>query len=336
MTCSPACAARTSSSPSSRATAGSPSRTRPSRRRSTPCSTPGPATLRAAGFDSRSAFLTSPTFGGISWLAHSTLQSGLWVDSQQRYDQLVASDRFTLSDAFQRAGWRTVGDVPANRQDWPEGSSFYHYDQIYDAAQRRLRRAEVQLRRRCPTSTPSPPSSGSSCRRARPPAGDGRDRPGVEPHALGAAAAPGRLERRRRRLGLRRHARQRRVTAGRCGALGGRAGRLRRSRSSTRCDTLVSFVQTLHDDNLVLVVLGDHQPARDRQRVGREPRRADHDHRARPGRAATGSPAWGWQDGLRPGPSAPVWPMDAFRDQFFTAYGPQGATLAVPVYRAAH
>ena len=34
---------------------------------------------------------------------------------------------------------------------------------------------------------------------------------------------------------------------------------------------------------------------------------------------------WGWQDGLRPGPDAPVWPMDAFRDRFLTAYGPQPA-----------
>ena len=28
----------------------------------------------------RSGWLTSPTFGGISWLAHSTLQSGVWVE----------------------------------------------------------------------------------------------------------------------------------------------------------------------------------------------------------------------------------------------------------------
>ncbi|HVI35790.1 MAG TPA: hypothetical protein VM684_06140, partial [Gaiellales bacterium] len=86
----------------------------------------GTASLQRHGYLSRSAFLTSPTFGGISWLAHSTLQSGLWVDNQNRYDQLVASDRFTLSDAFARAGWRTVGDVPSNSGDWPEGRTFYH------------------------------------------------------------------------------------------------------------------------------------------------------------------------------------------------------------------
>ena len=36
--------------------------------------------LGAAGFSGRSAYLTSPTFGGLSWLAHSTLQTGLPMD----------------------------------------------------------------------------------------------------------------------------------------------------------------------------------------------------------------------------------------------------------------
>ena len=31
---------------------------------------------------------------------------------------------------------------------------------------------------------------------------------------------------------------------------------------------------------------------------------------------------WGWQDGLLPGPSAPVWRMDAFRDRFLESYSP--------------
>ena len=92
----------------------------------------GTAQLQAAGFSSRSAFLTSPTFGGLSWLAHATLQSGLQVNGQRRYAQLVHSQRLTLSTAFKRAGWRVVGVMPANRQDWPEGSSFYHYEKVYN------------------------------------------------------------------------------------------------------------------------------------------------------------------------------------------------------------
>ncbi|MCW2800040.1 MAG: CDP-alcohol phosphatidyltransferase, partial [Aeromicrobium sp.] len=79
----------------------------------------GTKKLSAAGFSARSAFLTSPTFGAGSWLAHSTLQSGLWVHSQQRYDQLFTRNRLTLTDAFGQAGWRTVFDVPANTTDWP-------------------------------------------------------------------------------------------------------------------------------------------------------------------------------------------------------------------------
>ena len=92
----------------------------------------GTADLRAAGFSSRSAFLKSPTFGGFSWLAHATLQTGIRVDGQRRYDQLVRTDRLTLSRAFKQAGWRAVSEDPVNRRAWPEGFSFYGYDKIYD------------------------------------------------------------------------------------------------------------------------------------------------------------------------------------------------------------
>ena len=84
--------------------------------------------LRAAGFAARSAFLTSPTAGGGSWLAHATFLSGLWINNQQRYRTLVASDRLTLNSAFRRAGWRTVGVMPGITRAWPEGA-FFGYDQ---------------------------------------------------------------------------------------------------------------------------------------------------------------------------------------------------------------
>src|SRR4029079_18316659 len=84
----------------------------------------GTRDLTAAGYQSRSAFLTSPTYGAGSWLAHATLQSGLRVDSQRRYRQLLGADRLTLTDLFGRAGWRSVFDVPANTEDWPEGEEF--------------------------------------------------------------------------------------------------------------------------------------------------------------------------------------------------------------------
>ena len=194
----------------------------------------GTSQLRAAGFSSRSAFLTSPTFGGISWLAHSTLQSGLWVDNQQRYDQLVASDRLTLSGAFKRAGWRTVADVPANDQDWPEGTSFYHYDQIYDARNVGYHGPDVQLRADArpvhPVRVPAPASSPSP---TTPPVMAEIDL--VSSHTpVGTAAAPGRLERGRRRLGLRPHARRRATRRTTCGATPTRCGPPTGSPSSTR------------------------------------------------------------------------------------------------------
>ena len=49
--------------------------------------------------------------GGGSWLAHSTFQSGLWIDNEQRYRSLVSSDRLTLSAAFQRG---RAGRPPAS------------------------------------------------------------------------------------------------------------------------------------------------------------------------------------------------------------------------------
>ena len=92
----------------------------------------GDKQLASAGFSARSGFLTSSTYGGISWLAHSTLQSGVWVNSQRRYNQLMTTNRFTLSDAFQEAGWRTIDDVPSNDYYWSQGTSYYHYDKLYD------------------------------------------------------------------------------------------------------------------------------------------------------------------------------------------------------------
>ena len=43
------------------------------------------ASLARAGWSTQSAWVTSPSFGGISELSHSTLQSGLWVNSPERY-----------------------------------------------------------------------------------------------------------------------------------------------------------------------------------------------------------------------------------------------------------
>ncbi|MEO7261208.1 MAG: CDP-alcohol phosphatidyltransferase family protein [Jatrophihabitantaceae bacterium] len=280
----------------------------------------GTSRLAAAGFCSRSAFLTSPTFGGISWLAHSTLQSGLWIDNQLRYDDLMASDRGTLSTAFKRAGWRTVSDVPSNDQDWPQARSFYHYDKTYDARNvgyagpkfsyaampdqytlAALQRRELAVADRAPvmaeidlvsSHTPWAPlprlvdwgkvGDGSVF--------DGMAQQGQSPEVVW------------------RDPTQVRAAYGRS--------------IEYSLDTLVSFVQAYPDDDLVLIVLGDHQPATIVSGSGAS--------RDVPITIIAHDPAvldqiagWGWQNGMRPGRDAPVWPMDAFRDRFLTAYGPQ-------------
>jgi phosphatidylglycerophosphate synthase len=277
----------------------------------------GTRRLHRSGYSMRSAFLTSPTFGAGSWLAHSSLQSGLWVDSQQRYNQLMTERRLTLTDAFGRAGWRTVFDVPANTHDWAEGRRFYRFDQLYDsrnvgyegpkfgyasmpdqyslAAMQRLElttdpgrtpvMAEIDLVTSHHPWTPLPELVDWD------EVGDGSVFDGMPEQGESRTAAyrdPDRVR-----------------------ALYGQSIEYTMS-------TLVSWLE--HDPaDRVLVVLGDHQP---HAYVS-----GDHPGHDVPVSVIARDPAvveriagWGWQDGLHPTPSAPVWRMDSFRDRFLSAF----------------
>jgi len=86
-------------------------------------------------------------------------------------------------------------------------------------------------------------------------------------------------------------------------------------------DALVSYVENYGDKNLVLVFLGDHQPApivtgqgasRDVPItiVAKDPKVLDR------------ISSWNWTPGLRPAPNAPETRMDTFRNQFMTTFGP--------------
>ena len=89
--------------------------------------------LAARGLFAASAWLTSPTVGGQSWLAHGTLESGLWLADQAHYDALIHSERLTLTRAFARAGYRTVALKPAITRPWPQGERL-GFAKIYAAA----------------------------------------------------------------------------------------------------------------------------------------------------------------------------------------------------------
>lgn len=278
----------------------------------------GEQRLRAAGYLARSAYLTSPTVGGGSWLAHATLLSGVRIDTQQRYRNLVAGDRLTLNGAFQRAGWRTVGVMPGVTRAWPEGR-FFGYDQVYDSrnlgyrgphfgwapmpdqyvlsAFQRLERATTG---RAPVMAEIPLVSSHGPWTPLPrlidwdDVGDGA--------VFGPMAAAG--------------------TAAAGNVSDPAAARTAYRRSiAYSLETVISYVERYGDDDLVLVFLGDHQPAplvtgagasRDVPVtiVARDPAVLDH------------LSGWGWQDGLRPAPQSPVWPMPTFRDRFLTAFGP--------------
>ncbi len=89
--------------------------------------------LEVAGWWIASARVESSTFGGLSWLAHSSLLSGLRIATQGNYYDLLSSNRPSLVSRFAAAGYRCVALMPGLRHPWPEGQ-FYHFDQILDAA----------------------------------------------------------------------------------------------------------------------------------------------------------------------------------------------------------
>ena len=280
----------------------------------------GHATSRLArrGFFSRSGWLGSPTFGGISWLAHSTLQTGLWIDSQQRYDQVLGGDRFTLTQAFHRAGWRTVGDVPSDLAGWPEGRRFYHYDRLYNANNvgyhgRRFSYAQV----------PDQFTLRAFTQRELKVPGRGPVMAEIDlvsshtpwvplPHivpwrTLGDGAVFDSMHSANPSLF--------RMVGG------GSLKQLDYARSIRySLNSLVSFVRHAHDRKLVMVVLGDHQPNSIVSGTG-----ASHDVPvslvAHDPRVLARIQDWGWTAGLQPAPDVPTLPMDAFRDRFLSAFG---------------
>jgi phosphatidylglycerophosphate synthase len=273
--------------------------------------------LAAAGYQSRSAFLTSPTFGAGSWLAHATLQSGAWTNSERRYGQLLDSDRLSLTRAFGSAGWRTVFDVPANTRDWPEGAAYYGFDELYDSRNvgyrgpefgyapmpdqytlDHLREAELTPSSRKPVFAEVDLISSH-----HPWAPVPEEVPWAE--VGDGSVYDGMPERGHDGVDGRRHP----ETA--------QADYAATVRYTWR--TLISFLTTYPDPDRVVVIVGDHQPHS--YVSGRDP---GHDVPitvlAQDPAAIARIDGWGWQPGILPSSDAPVWRMDTVRDRFLAAY----------------
>jgi phosphatidylglycerophosphate synthase len=275
------------------------------------------ASLARGGWSAQSAWVTAPGYGGISQEAHSTLQAGLWVNSRQRYSELVSSSRFTLSDAFDKAGWRTVNDSPAtDDQSFSAGTSFFHYGQLYDrtnvgyhgptfgyapmpdqyilAAFQRLElasghkpvMAEIDLVSShspwAPLPTMVPWNKVGNGSIFDPMAASGETPLSVLDSASKERKAYG-------------------------------------TSIQYSLQALTSWVTELNDPNLVLILLGDEQPDTPITSPG-----ASHNVPisivARDPSVFRQIASWHWQDGLLPGRSAPLRPMSAFRDQFLGAF----------------
>lgn len=78
------------------------------------------ARLGDLGLSMQSGFLGSPTHGGQSWLAHSTVANGMWIDNQVRYGAALSSGRETLFHYAANAGLHTATVMPQITLDWPE------------------------------------------------------------------------------------------------------------------------------------------------------------------------------------------------------------------------
>ncbi|MCC8338874.1 CDP-alcohol phosphatidyltransferase [Streptomyces sp. R1] len=274
--------------------------------------------LAKAGFHARSGWLTSATYGGSSWLGHSTFLSGLWVDNQQRYRTVTAGDHLTLTKAFEKTGdWDTVGIMPGVQKAWPE-ADWYGLDKVYDAfgmgyrgpkfswstmpdqyaleAFQRLEHgrkrdrplmAEVILTSSHQPWAPIPRMVGWD------EVGDGSVYDGIEAAGVKASDVITDSARSKEEYG---------------------------KSIEYSVTSLTQWLERYGTDDTVLVFLGDHQPL---ARVS-----GNHASRDVPVSIVAKDPEvldaiddWHWTEGLEPAKDAPVWRMSDFRDRFLTAYG---------------
>ncbi|MEV0633784.1 CDP-alcohol phosphatidyltransferase [Streptomyces sp. NPDC050619] len=274
--------------------------------------------LEKAGFRAKSGWLTSATYGGSSWLGHSTTMSGLWIDNQQRYSTVMAGDHLSLTKAFKKTGaWDTVGVMPGIQKGWPE-QEFYGLDKVYNAFQMGYKGPKFSW------STMPDQYALEAFQRLE--HGKKRDKPLMSEIILTSSHQPwspipklvGWDE-----LGN--------------GSLFGPIKEAGTNASDVRNDTtrskqeygksiqysvtsLTQWLERYGTDDTVLVFLGDHQPIA-RVSGNNAGRDVPISVVAKDPKVLDKIASWNWTEGLKPAQNAPVWKMSSFRDRFLTAYG---------------
>jgi hypothetical protein len=275
--------------------------------------------LEKAGFHAKSGWLTSATYGGSSWLGHSTTMSGLWIDNQQRYRTVMAGDHLSLTKAFKKTGaWDTVGVMPGVQKGWPE-QSFYGLDKVYNAFQMGYKGPKFSW-------STMPDQYALEAFQRLEHGREGRDKPLMSEIILTSSHQPwspipkmvGWDE-----LGD--------------GSVFGPIEKAGTNPSDIITDTtrskeeygksiqysITSVTQWLErygTDDTVLVFLGDHQPIA-RVSGNNASRDVPVSIVAKDPKVLDKIAAWNWTDGIKPAKNAPVWKMSSFRDRFLTAYG---------------
>ncbi|XVV08236.1 sulfatase [Actinoplanes sp. CA-131856] len=272
--------------------------------------------LTTAGFHAKTGWLTSSTYGGGSWLAHGSFQSGLWVTSQRRYDEMVSGDRLTLTRAFHEAGWQTAGVEPGNTKDWPE-AGFYGYDRVLDSRNMGYKGPDFGWSRMPDQYTLATFQREVYGKAQGPVMAEITLTSSHEPWThiptmvdwdkIGDGSVYKSME----------------GTAQDRSTLWGDPAKTQAQYAKSvaySVDSLISWATKYGGDNLVLVMFGDHQP----MSIITGPN-ASHDIPvtviAKDKTVLDRIASWNWTEGLRPTDKTPVWRMDEFRDKFFTAYG---------------
>jgi len=224
----------------------------------------------------------------------------------------------SLNNLFRRAGWRSVGVMPAITMAWPEGN-YFGYDQLYHAHNSgyegeafnwvtmpdqftlaAFQRNELHKKNRPPVMAEIALISSHAPWTPVPrlvdwnKVGDGK----IFNEQATSGDTPETVWRDPERIRL----------------------QFRLSIEYT-LTTLVDYLLTFGNDNLVVIAFGDHQPA--------PLVTGDSDNRdvpvhffARDPKIIDAISAWQWTEGLIPSADSPVWGMDEVRERFIETFSP--------------